>query len=136
MDTQPITITDLEDVTQVLGACLTYFQAEDLQTAQVAFSAPRPSPLTMEIERLHTRMRGYVGDFLLARREVELEEEDSQVEDDIEGPENGSENDPEAFEEELSNAPLGEFKSQRQPGRILTDDELQAHEEFLAQEES
>ena len=80
-------IADVEDVRQVLAACLTYFQAEDLKSAQVAFSAVRPSPLSLEIERLATRFRGYLGDYYLAQREAELEAEDAEQE-----PQNGNEN--------------------------------------------
>lgn len=116
-----VQIADVEDVRQVLAACLTYFQAEDLKSAQVAFSAVRPSPLSMEIERLATRFRGYLGDYYLAQREAELEAEDAEQE-----PQNGNENDPEAVEEELSGSPLGEFTPPRQAGVRLTDEEVAA----------
>lgn len=116
-----VQIADVEDVRQVLAACLTYFQAEDLKSAQVAFSAVRPSPLSLEIERLATRFRGYLGDYYLAQREAELEAEDAEQE-----PQNGNENDPEAVEEELSDSPLGDFRPPRQAGVRLTDEEVAA----------
>lgn len=114
-----VQITDVEDARQVLVACLTYFQAEDLKAAQLAFSAVRPSPLTMEIERLATRFRGYLGDYYLAQREAELEAEDAE-----QGPQNADENDPEAFDEELSDSPLGDFTPPQREGRRLRVDEL------------
>lgn len=124
-----VQIADVEDVRQVLAACLTYFQAEDLKSAQVAFSAVRPSPLSLEIERLATRFRGYLGDYYLAQREAELEAEDAEQE-----PQNGNENDPEGVEEELSDTPLGEFRAPRQAGVRLTDEEV-ADEYYGVEEE-
>lgn len=123
-ETVAVQFNDIEDVRQVLAACLTYFQAEDLQKAQVAFSATRPSPLTMEIERMFTRYHGYMGDYLLAQHEAEVDEEDSQDEDSLEEAPNGSEPVQEPFGEELSDSPLGEFKPPRQEGRRLSAEEV------------
>ena len=120
----PVQISDVEDVRQVLAACLTFFQAEDLKAAQVAFSAVRPSPLTLEVERLATRFRGYLGDYYLAQREAELEDEDAELE-----LPNSSENVQEESEEELSGSPLGDFQPPRQAGVRLTDEEVAAEYE-------
>lgn len=123
-ETVAVQFTDIEDVRQVLAACLTFFQAEDLQKAQVAFSATRPSPLTMEIERMYTRFHGYMGDYLLAQHEAELAEEDSQDEDSLEEAPNGSEPDATSDSEELSEHPLGEFRAPKQEGRRLSAEEI------------
>lgn len=123
-ETVAVQFNDIDDVRQVLLACLTYFQAEDLQRAQVAFSAPRPSPLTMEVERLHTRFHGYMGDYFMAQHEAELDEEEYQDEDTLEGAPNGSEPDAQGDSEELSDHPLGEFVAPRQEGRRLSVDEV------------
>jgi hypothetical protein len=114
-----VQIADVEDVRQVLAACLTFFQAEDLKSAQLAFSAVRPSPLSLEVERLATRFRGYLGDYYLAQREAELEAEDAESDG-----QTTDGTDPEAFDEELSESPLGEFNPPKQEGRRLRVDEL------------
>jgi hypothetical protein len=119
-----IQLGDLEDVRQVLAAALMYFQAEDLQTAQVEFRAARPSPLTQEIERVKGRYDSYLGDFLLARHEALLAEDEPEIEEDSEGAENGSEELAEASEEALSGAPLGDFTPPKQKGRRLKADEV------------
>lgn len=123
-ETVAVQFNDIDDVRQVLLACLTYFQAEDLQRAQVAFSAARPSPLAMEIERLHTRFHGYMGDYFMAQHEAELDEDDYQDMDSTEEAPNGSEPGEEGFGEELSDHPLGEFNAPRQEGRRLSVEEV------------
>ena len=128
MDTVAITISDLEDTRQVLKACLTFFQAEDLQKAQVSFSAPRPSPLTLEIEQANNRLQNYLGDYLLHRHEALLDEEDDlDPEEDLEDPQDGSEELTEASEEEaepLSDSPLGGYERPRSRGLILGPEDL------------
>lgn len=115
-----IHLTDLEDVRDVLAACLNYFSARDFQQAQIAFGQERPSPLTSEIDRVKTRFDGYMSDFILARYEEERAG-DSPADDGV--AEDGSEELTEASEE-LSGAPLGEPKPKRQRGRRLTAEEL------------
>lgn len=122
-DTHPVYASDLEDVAQVLGACLTFLQARDLMEAQIAFSTPRPSPLSNEVQRLHDRFRGYMGDFLLAAREAELEEDDGDDQDSELEAENGSDEPVEASEV-LSDSPLGKPRLPRQRGRRLDADEV------------
>jgi len=124
MDTVAITLSDLEDIRQVLKACLTYFQAEDLQKAQVSFNVGRPSPLTLEIEQTHTRLQGYLGDYLLARHEALLDEEGEDDEDDLEEAEEGLQDATEASEE-LSDSPLGGYKRPESRGQTLTAEDLQ-----------
>lgn len=119
-DTHTIYVSDLEDVIQVLGASLTFLQARDLMEAQIAFSANRPSPLTTEVQRLHDRFRGYMGDFLLAQH---LDEDDPEDEDSELGAEDDAESVVEASEE-LSGAPLGAPQFKRQQGRRLDAEEL------------
>ena len=119
-----IQLSDVEDTRQVLAACLNLVSARDFEQAQIEFRAVRPSPLTVEIERVKARLDHYLSDFLLARHEAALEEDDAEVEEDLEEAENGSEGLSEASEEELSPAPLGEFKPPRQKGRRLNPDEV------------
>lgn len=119
-DTHPIYASDLEDVIQVLGACLTFLQARDLMEAQIAFSATRPSPLSSEVERLHDRFRGYMGDFLL---DAHFEEDDADVEVSEQEAEDGSDELTEASEE-LSATPLGAPNLRKQQGRRLDADEV------------
>lgn len=123
-DTTQIYVNDLEDVRQVLGACLVWLQARDLQEAQIAFSVTRPSPLTIEVERVKERFDGYFGDFLLAQHEADLAADDIEDADDELGPENGSEELAEASEELLSGAPLGSPKLPKQEGRRLSSEEV------------
>lgn len=120
-----IQLQDLEETAQVLAACLTYFQAEDLQKAQAAFSSPRPSPLTVEIDRVLTRVRGCIGDALMAAREAELEADDPEDED----AETEAENDSSVDEEALSSSPLGEFNPPKREGRRLTVEEIRGETE-------
>lgn len=119
-DTHPVLASDLEDVIQTLGACLTFLQARDLMEAQIAFSQVRPSPLSTEVERLHSRYRGYMGDFLLAQH---LEDDDPEDADPELGAEDGSEELTEASEA-LSAAPLGTPDLPKQKGRRLKAEEL------------
>lgn len=120
-----IQLVDLEDVRQVLAASLLYFQAEDLQSAQVEFRASRPSPLTQEIERVKSRFDGYLGDYLLAQHEALLAEDEEVIEEDVEGAEDGSDELTEASEEDvLSSEPLGKFERPKQKGRRLEADEI------------
>lgn len=121
MEQVGIFINDVEDTYQALRAALRYFQAEDLQRAQISFSAPRPSPITVEVERVCDKLRGYLGDFHFAQHEAELEAEDEDAETEAE---EGSETVSEAFDEELSESPLSDFKAPRQEGRRLSADEI------------
>lgn len=119
-DTHPVLASDLEETIQALGACLTMLQARDLMEAQIAFNMVRPSPLSVEVERLHARFRGYMGDFLLAQH---LEEDDSEDEESELGAEDGSEELTEASEA-LSDAPLGKPNLPKQKGKRLTAEDL------------
>ena len=118
---------EIEDIRQVLAACVRYFQAQDLAKAQVAFSAPNPSPLTQEVERVLQRLDSFWGDFLIKLREEQLgagEEDyddlyDEETEDDEEAAEAEAEED-----EVLSENPLGSVKTKRQQGRRLKPEEV------------
>lgn len=122
-DTTEIFVSDLEDVRQVLGACLVMLQARDLIEAQVAFSGTRPSPLTAEVERTKNRFDGYFSDFLLAEHEANLEEDDLDDEVAEHEPEEGAESAAEASDD-LSSSPLGTPRLPRQTGRRLKSDEV------------
>jgi len=118
MTTVEITITDLQDAREILGACLTYFQARDMAEAQYRIQPLRPSGLTSEVERLKTRYDSYMADLLLAERDAADEEEEEEDE----------EEDAVAVEEVLADAPLGEPVLPRQQGRRLTADEIRKNE--------
>lgn len=127
LDETTILIVDLEDVRTVLAACQNFFQAEDIQRAQLAYTETRYSPLTNEIARVKTRMDGVLSDHLLRLHEetaddAESDEGEETAEDtsqELPAPENGSESVTEASEE-LSEHPLGEFKPPRQTGRRVS----------------
>lgn len=113
-----IRLSDLEDVRQILNACLNYFTARDLGDAQVKLEAYRKSPMTDEVERVKERMDGYLGDFLLMQYEEEhgTIPEDDEVDEELE-------EEPEE-EETLSGNPLGTVTAKRQQGRRLSKEEL------------
>lgn len=117
-------LTDFEDMKSALQMALVYFQAEDLKAAQLQLDRHRrPTPLTLELERVYARASAYLGDFLLAAHEAELEEEAAEFEQDVEGAEDGSEELTEASET-LSDHPLGKFKKPVQKGRRLSAEEV------------
>lgn len=104
----PVLFDDLENTSQMLGACLTYFVAQDISRAQIAFSANKKSQIVQELESVKDRIDGYIGDWLLQRHleskkldDVE-EIEDSEIEDN----------------EELSPEPLP-FTPPKQQGRRI-----------------
>lgn len=121
---------DIEDLRQTLAACLRYFQAKDLATAQVAYAAPNPSPLTQEIERVLQRLDFFWGDFLIRLREELLEEDEVEEELELETETEETEDDEETEEAEaeedspLSKNPLGSVKTKRQTGRRLRPEEV------------
>lgn len=118
LEEMTILLSDLDEVRQVLAACLTYFQARDLSAAQIEFRAARPSPITAEVGRIKDRFDAYLGDYLLRQHEADLEE-DGVVGDEVEeGAEDGSEGVAEGVVE-LSTTPLGDFKKPNQKGRRL-----------------
>lgn len=119
--------SEIEDIRQVLAACVRYFQAQDLAKAQVAFSAPNPSPLTQEVERVLQRLDYFWGDFLIRLREEQLAGEEDY--DDLYEEENNEDDEEtaeaEAEEDEvLSENPLGSVKTKRQTGRRLKPEEV------------
>lgn len=88
-----VLISDIEEIRDVLGACLTYFTAQDVIKAQTQFRQMRQSPITSELERVKARVDGLMGDYLLFRYQAEKGE---------------SEEEPK--EEELPDNPLGSPK--------------------------
>jgi hypothetical protein len=117
-------ISDLEDTRIVLNAALNYFQARDMETAQLNFTATRPSPLTAEIQRVKTRLDGVLGDYLLQQHESGsgLYDDESFLDDeeDAEDAEDGLQSLTEASQEPLPDAAFSEPKLSRQAGRRLT----------------
>ena len=126
METVEITFNDLEDLRQILNACLNYFVAKDLERAQIKFSAVAKSPLTQELEILKTRFDGYLADYLLLRHEAENAEDEEEV---IEIDEEEIESEPEIEEPELAAMPLGKTEFPKQKGRRVTKEELQKRAE-------
>jgi len=135
MDEYPVRISDLEDVNQVLGACLNYLQARDLMEAQVAFTGTHYSPLTDEVGRLKARFAGYLGDYLLERHEGESEPsltEDADLE--VEESQEPDESLTEASEAPLAGVPLGSV-TRKKRGRRLKDEEIVKKEDGAEQPE-
>ena len=129
IDETTILASDLEDARFVLEACLTYFQARDMEVSQLNFTATRNSPLTLEVARVKKRLDGVFGDYLLRQHESDSalydDEDDLDAQDDLDEAEDGSEELTEAPEEVLVDAILpdsafGEPKVKRQSGRRLT----------------
>ena len=105
-----VLFTDLEDIRQILNACSNFFMAEDLQRAQLRFGAVQPSALTTEVQHVKSRVDGYIGDYLLAKHEAEMQADEVDYE-------------PEE-EDDLSPAPLGSPSLPQREGREVTRDEL------------
>lgn len=128
IDQTTILLSDLEDTRIVLNAVLNYFMARDMETAQLNFTASRPSPLTSEIQRVKVRLDGVLGDYLLQRHESDsgLDEDESflDAEEDLDEPENGIQSLIEASEEPLPDAAFAEPKISRQVGRRLSAEEV------------
>jgi hypothetical protein len=127
VDQTTILISDLEDTRIVLNAALNYFMARDMETAQLNFTASRPSPLTSEIQRVKQRLDGVLGDFLLEQHESrseEFEEEDDlDVEVYVDDAEDGLQSLVEASQEALPDTAFAEPKIARQKGRRLSAEE-------------
>jgi hypothetical protein len=118
----PIRLEDLEDVRQILNACLNYFTARDLCEAQAQLRLHSKSPLTSELERVYERMSGYLSDFLLSQYE-----EEHGFNDDTENVDAESVIEEEVVVEEeevLADNPLGTVEVNRQKGRRLTKEEV------------
>lgn len=129
IDETNILVSDLEDMRFVLDACLTYFQARDMEAAQLNFTAVRSSPLTLEAARVKKRLDGVMGDYLLAAHEsrsaLEYDEDDLDVEEDLEDAEDGSEDVTEASEDVLPDTAFTEPVVARQKGRRLSIKEVE-----------
>lgn len=80
LNTVEMLVDDLDDARQLLEACQTYFTAQDIAKAQMAFTEVRPSLMSQQIERVKARLDGIFSDFLLQRYEEEKNEDDTEEE--------------------------------------------------------
>jgi hypothetical protein len=122
-DEVTIQVSDLEDVRNVLSACLNFFQAHDLMEAQKHYEAVAYSPLTNEIGRVTQRFDGYMGDFLLNKHESESDENEpspaASTSQELVGSEEGAQELTAAPEEEvLPDLPLGKPASHQKGKRV------------------